>query len=42
VGGLIGGLVGTGAVASTKGYQVVVKEGSELTFTTDDVVVMKE
>jgi hypothetical protein len=42
VGGLIGGLVGTGAVAGSKGYQVEVKEGAELTFTTDDVVVMKE
>ncbi len=42
VGGLIGGVVGTGAVAGSKGYQVTVKEGAELTFTTDDVVVMKE
>jgi hypothetical protein len=42
VGGLVGGLVGAGAVASTKGYQVTVKEGTEMVFTTDDVVVMKE
>jgi hypothetical protein len=42
VGGLIGGLVGTGVVSSTKGYQVTVKEGTELVFTTDDVVVMKD
>ena len=42
VGGLIGGLVGTGAVAGSKGYQVVVKEGTEMTFVTDEVVVMKE
>jgi len=42
VGGLIGGVVGTGAVAGSKGYQVTVKEGAELTFTTDDVVVMKD
>ena len=42
VGGLIGGVVGTGAVASSKGYQATVKEGAQLTFTTDDIVVMKE
>jgi hypothetical protein len=42
VGGLIGGLVGAGAVSTSKGYQVTVKEGTELVFTTDDVVVMKE
>ena len=42
IGGLVGGLVGTGAVAASKGYQVEVKEGTELTFTTDDVVVMKD
>ncbi|HEY2953875.1 MAG TPA: hypothetical protein VGK89_01355 [Candidatus Eisenbacteria bacterium] len=42
VGGLIGGALGTGAVAGSKGYQATIKEGAELTFTTDDVVVMKE
>ena len=42
VGGLIGGVVGTGAVAGSKGYQATIKEGAELVFTTDDVVVMKE
>jgi hypothetical protein len=42
VGGLIGGLVGTSAVAASKGYQVTIKDGTELVFTTDDVVVMKE
>jgi hypothetical protein len=29
-------------VSSTKGYQVTVKEGTELVFTTDEMVVMKE
>ena len=41
-GGLIGGLIGaaatTGAVAGTKGYQVAIKPGTEITFTTDDQV----
>lgn len=44
-GALIGGLAGAaataGAVSTTKGYQVVLKEGTELTFTTDEAVVMK-
>jgi hypothetical protein len=42
IGGIVGGLVGAGAVSSTKGYQVTVKEGTELVFTTDEMVVMKE
>src|SRR5206468_2476126 len=41
VGGLIGGVLGGGAVAKSKGYQVVLKEGTKLTFTTEDVIVMK-
>jgi len=34
IGGLLGGAAATGAVASSKGYQVVVKEGTEITFNT--------
>lgn len=33
IGGLIGGAAATGAVAKSKGYQVEVKEGYEMTFT---------
>jgi hypothetical protein len=33
IGGLVGGAAATGAVAKSKGYQVVVKEGTVLTFT---------
>ena len=33
IGGLLGGAAATGAVAVSKGYQVVLKEGTELTFT---------
>jgi len=33
IGGLIGGAAATGAVAKSKGYQVEVKEGLEMTFT---------
>ncbi len=32
IGGLIGGAAATGAVAKSKGYQVVVKEGTKITF----------
>jgi hypothetical protein len=41
IGGLIGGAAATGAVAGTKGYQVVVKEGAAMTFTVDQAVTMK-
>ena len=41
IGGLIGGGAATGVVAKSKGYQVVVKPGSELTFTVSRSVVMK-
>ncbi|OGF17144.1 MAG: hypothetical protein A2W00_09015 [Candidatus Eisenbacteria bacterium RBG_16_71_46] len=41
IGGLIGGAAATGAVAASKGYQVVLKEGTELVFTTNHTVVMK-
>jgi len=42
IGGLIGGAAGTGAVASTKGYQMVVKEGAKLAFTVDQAVAFKQ
>jgi hypothetical protein len=42
IGGILGGAAATGAVASTKGYQVTVKEGAALTFTTDQAVTMKQ
>lgn len=41
IGGLVGGAATAAGVAGTKGYQVVVKEGSELTFTVDQTVTMK-
>jgi len=41
VGGLIGGAVATGAVAASKGYQVVLKEGTVMTFTTDTEVAVR-
>ena len=45
-GGLIGGLIGgaaTGAVvASSKGYQVAIKPGTEITFTTDEPVKFRQ
>ena len=41
IGGLIGGAAATGAVAGTKGYQVVLKEGTALHFTVDQAVTMK-
>jgi len=40
IGGLIGGAAATGGVAASKGYQVIVKEGTEITFSVNDVVVM--
>jgi hypothetical protein len=41
IGGLIGGAAATGAVASSKGYQVEVKEGAEVTFNVNNSVVMR-
>jgi hypothetical protein len=41
IGGLIGGAATAGAVAGTKGYQVIVQEGSEMTFTTREAEVVK-
>lgn len=37
IGGLIGGAAAGGAVAASKGYQVVIKEGTEVTFNTREV-----
>lgn len=34
IGGLLGGAAAGGAVAASKGYQVVIKEGTEITFNT--------
>ena len=41
IGGLIGGAGAGGAVAKSKGYQVVLKEGTELTFSTSQPVNIK-
>jgi outer membrane lipoprotein SlyB len=41
IGGIIGGAAGTGAVASSKGYQVSVKEGAELVFKVDHDTKLK-
>jgi hypothetical protein len=41
LGGLLGGAGAGGAVAKSKGYQVVLKEGTELTFSTSQSVNIK-
>ncbi len=41
IGGLLGGAGAGTAVAKSKGYQVVLKEGTELTFSTSDPVNIK-
>jgi hypothetical protein len=41
IGGLIGGAGASGAVAKSKGYQVVLKEGTELAFSTSGAVNIK-
>ncbi len=41
IGALAGGAATAGAVAASKGYQVIVKEGSQLSFTVDEAVTMK-
>ena len=41
IGGLIGGAAATGAVSASKGYQVEMKEGAELTFTTNETVAIR-
>lgn len=41
IGGLIGAAGATGAVAASKGYQVEVKEGAEMTFNVNTAVTMR-
>ena len=41
IGGLIGGAVSTGAVAKSKGYQVVLKPGMDFTFTTNQQLAVR-
>jgi hypothetical protein len=41
IGGLLGAGAATGAVAASKGYQVEVKEGAEVSFNVTESVVMK-
>jgi len=41
IGVLLGAGAATGAVAASKGYQVEVKEGAEITFNVNEAVVMK-
>ncbi|HET9327131.1 MAG TPA: hypothetical protein VFQ05_10185 [Candidatus Eisenbacteria bacterium] len=41
IGGLIGAAGATGAVAASKGYQVEVKEGAEMTFNVNQSVTMR-
>jgi hypothetical protein len=41
IGGLLGGAAAGGAVAKSKGYQVELKEGTQLTFTTSEAVAIK-
>lgn len=42
IGGLLGGAAAGGAVAKSKGYQVELKEGTALTFTTSEAVAVRE
>jgi hypothetical protein len=41
IGGLLGGAAATGAAASSKGYQVSVKEGAEMVFKVDHDTKLK-
>jgi hypothetical protein len=41
IGGLIGGAAAGAGVAASKGYQVVLKEGTELSFATNEVEIIK-
>jgi hypothetical protein len=41
IGALVGGGAATGVVSQTKGYQVVLKEGTPLTFTTNEAVAVR-
>lgn len=42
VGGVVGGGVATGVVSQTEGYQVVLKQGIALTFTTNEPVAVRQ
>jgi hypothetical protein len=42
IGGVIGGAAATGAVLKSKGYQSVVKAGTEITFSTTSQVVLRQ
>ncbi len=42
VGAVVGGGVATGVVAASDGYQVVLKSGSTLTFTTSEAVAVRQ
>ena len=41
IGALAGGAASGAAVAASKGYQVVIKEGAQMSFTVDEAVTMK-
>ncbi len=41
IGAIVGGGAATGAVAKTKGWQVVLKQGTPLTFTTNEAVAVR-
>ena len=41
IGGILGGAAATGGVAASKGYQVEVKEGAEMTFNVNTTVTMR-
>jgi hypothetical protein len=41
IGGVVGGGAATGVVSQTKGWQVVLKEGTPLTFTTNQAVAVR-
>ncbi len=41
IGGLLGGAAAGGAVAKSKGYQVELKEGTEISFTTSEAVAIR-
>jgi hypothetical protein len=42
IGGLLGGGAATGVVSQTKGWQVVLKTGTPLTFTTSEAVAVRQ
>ena len=42
VGGVVGGAAATGVVAGSKGWQVVLKSGTPLTFTTSEAVAVRQ